>query len=120
MTPDLKKLFLDAFEVFRLYWLAHVRSKTEDYAAHLAFKDAYDRLEDVFHTIGERAEDNGDPVDPRDVKTLAKDAYAALDKLLSDVASASKADVTAGETKILTDAASELENVAGTQKQFIK
>ena len=118
--PDFKKLFLDAFEVFRLYWLAHVRSKTTDFSAHKAFEEAYSKLESVFHTIGERAEDNGDPVDPRASAEIAKEAFTKLSALITSVAEASKADVTAGETKVLTDAASDLECVAGTQKQFLK
>lgn len=117
--PDAKQTFSEAFEVFRLYWLAHLRSKTTDYAAHKAHEEAYGALERVMHTLAERSEDNGDPVDDRDASEIAKEAFAAADALLSKIAAAVPS-ATAGETKVLTDAASDLEGVLGTQKQFIK
>lgn len=116
---DGKKLFSLAFEAHRLYWLAHIRSKTEDFSAHLAFKDAYEKTGEIFHSVGERSEDNGSPIDESDWRELAAAARDATEKLLVEL-SKSVPSATAGETKVLTDAASDAEDVLGTTSQFSK
>lgn len=117
---DAKQLHDQALDAFLSAWLLHIRTKTSDFTLHKALEDVISKLEDAFHYIGEKGEDNGQPVDPRDQNALMTELYGKVNSLLDAVAEAEKGDATSGERNLLAATADGLETSIGTLMQFAK
>ena len=117
---EAKQLHDQALDTFLSAWLLHIRTKTTDVTLHNALEGVIEKLQDAFHYVGEKGEDNGQPVDPRDQHALTTELYGKVTALLDSVAAAEKGDATSGERNLLAATADGLESAAGTLMQFAK
>ena len=115
---DAKTLFEQLFETYKVAWILHIRTKTENYSLHKASEEFLSKLEDAFHYIAEKGEDLGQPVDPRDCHALTLELFDRVNASIDSVSATAKDNATEGAKNLLQGTADSLESTAGTLSGF--